>query len=222
MRTPAICLVLAVAAGAGCLRTTEFRCLQDLDCGATGVCEAVHYCSFPSTACTDSGRSYGDSAGQGLSNACVPGTGNPRGDAGVDAPGPLDGGMNAGCPSPYAAVAGSAHLYKRLPNTSWDTAKTDCKLTSASAYLAVPDDVTELANLATVAAGLPFWVGLDDQAHSGTFTTQKNVAATFLPWKAGEPDRGPPPKDCVNAISTTEIATDRCGTSHPAVCECEP
>jgi len=222
MRTSVICLALAAAASAGCLRTTEFRCINNTDCGATGRCEAVGYCSFPSTACTDSGRSYGDSAGQGLSNACVPGTGNPGGDAGVDAPAPLDGGMNAGCPSPYAAVAGSAHLYKRLPNTSWDTAKNDCKLTSASAYLAVPDDVTELANLATVAAGLTFWVGIDDVAVKGTFVTQKGATATFLPWGPGEPDQTNPPKECVNAISTTQIATEKCGTARPAVCECEP
>jgi hypothetical protein len=222
MRTSVICLVLAAAASAGCLRTTEFRCLQDTDCGATGVCEAVHYCSFPSTACGTAGRSYADSAGQGLPNTCVSGNGNPGGDAGIDAPGTIDGGGNVGCPSPYAAVAGSAHLYKRLPNVSWDTAKTDCKLTSASAYLAVPDDATELANLATVAAGLPFWVGIDDVAIKGTFVTQKGVTATFLPWEPGEPDQGNPPKECVSAISATQLATDKCGTPLTAVCECEP
>lgn len=222
MRTPAICLVLAAAASAGCLRTTEFRCLQDTDCGATGICEAVGYCSFPSSACATTGRSYGDSAGQGLSNSCVPGNGNPGVDAGTDAPGMIDGGGNVGCPAPYAAVAGSAHRYKALTNISWDTAKTDCKLTSTSAYLAVPDDATELANLATAAAGLPFWVGIDDQAVKGTFVTQKNVTATFLPWAPNEPDQGNPPKECVNAISATQIATDKCGTPHIAVCECEP
>lgn len=216
MRTAVMCLVLAAAASAGCLRTTEFKCVQDTDCGATGVCEAVGYCSFPSSACATTGRSYGDSAGQGLSNSCVPGNNNPGGDAGTD------GSMSAGCPSPYAAVAGSAHLYKRLPNTTWYDARSDCKLTSASAYLAVPDDATELMNLATAAEGPPFWVGIDDQAVKGSFVTQKNAPATFLPWEPGEPDQSNPPMECVSAVSATQIATDKCYTMMTAVCECEP
>jgi lectin-like protein len=214
MRTTAICLVLAAAASAGCLRTTEFHCLQDIDCGATGLCESVGYCSFPSAACADTGRSFGDSAGQGLSSSCVPGNLHPGLDAGTD------GAVNAGCPAPYAAVAGSAHLYKRLTNLSWDTARTDCKLTSASAYLAIPDDATELTNLVTAAQGLPFWIGIDDQANQGVFVTQKSVTATFLPWMGGQP--GPPAESCVVTVSATEITTDKCGTRHTAVCECEP
>jgi len=87
----------------------------------------------------------------------------------------------------------------------------------------VPDDATELTNLATVAASTPFWVGLDDQDHNDVFTTQKGGAtATFLPWVTTPPDRGPPAKDCVMVTSMTQISTDRCGNSHIAVCECEP
>ena len=223
MRTITMCLVSVAVASAGCLRSTQFKCAQDVDCGASGVCEAVGYCSFPSSSCPGSGRSFGDSAGQGLSNTCVPANSPPGVDAGVniDAPVSIDA-PAAGCPSPYAAVNGSAHLYKVLPSSSWNTAAGDCKATSASAYLAVPDDPTELVNLATFAAATPFWIGIDDQAKSGTFVTQKGVTATFLPWATGQPDQSPPPKQCVNAISATEIATERCGTSQIAVCECEP
>jgi len=223
MRITVMCLALGAVASAGCLRSTQFKCAQDADCGATGVCEAVGFCSFPSNSCPGSGRSFSDSAGQGLSNTCVPGNNPPGVDAGVtiDAPVSIDG-PPQGCPSPYAAVAGSAHLYKVLANV-WDTAASACKLTSASAYLAVPDDATELMNLATVATGTPFWIGIDDQDHNDIFTTQKGGAtATFLPWVTTPPDRGPPPKDCVTGISTTQITTDKCGTGHVAVCECEP
>jgi lectin-like protein len=223
MRITVMCLALGAVASAGCLRSTQFKCAQDADCGATGVCEAVGFCSFPSNSCPGSGRSFGDSAGQGLSNTCVPGNNPPGVDAGVtiDAPVSIDG-PPQGCPSPYAAVAGSAHLYKVLANVSWDTAASACKLTSASAYLAVPDDLTELGNLATVAMGTPFWVGIDDQAIKGTFVTQKNMPATYVPWATGQPDQSNPFKGCVNAISATEIATERCGNSQIAVCECEP
>jgi hypothetical protein len=224
MRTTAMCLVLGAVVSAGCLRSTQFKCAQDTDCGASGVCEAVGYCSFPSSSCPGSGRSFGDSAGQGLAGTCVSGNNPPGVDAGVtiDAPVSIDA-PAAGCPSPYAAVNGSAHLYKRVTNTSWDAAASACKLTSATAYLAVPDDATELTNLATVAAATPFWVGLDDQDRNDVFTIEKGGAtATFLPWLTNPPDRGPPAKDCVMAISATQIDTDRCGNGHIAVCECEP
>lgn len=219
MRTAVIYLVLAAAtaASAGCLHNTEFKCRFDADCGATGACESVGYCSVPNSDCAGTGRSFGESAGQGLSNTCVPGS-NPGLDAGIDAP--TDGPPNAGCPSGYAAVAGSAHRYKALTNVSWDEAKNACKLTSASAYLAVPDDLTELMNLATAATAAPFWIGIDDQRDQGMFVTQKNVPATFLPWKPGQP--GGQPEGCVDAVSTTEIAADKCNMKHAAVCECEP
>ena len=211
----AILAGMLAAATAGCLRTTEFRCTHDSDCGASGICEVVSFCSVPNTDCPGTGRSYSESAGQGLSSTCVPsGEPGPGGDAGVDAPA-------AGCPSGYASVAGSPHRYKLLNNVAWDDARFQCALTSASAYLAVPDDPAELANLAMVATPL-FWIGLDDKATEGTFVTQKAVPATFLPWASGEPDNGPPDEDCVEAVSTTQIATERCGNRRAAVCECEP
>lgn len=212
-----MCLVFAATASAGCLRNTEFKCRFDADCGTMGACETIGYCSFPNAECAG-GRSFSDSAGQGLPNTCVGAT-NPG--LGVDAP-MVDGMMNVVCPAPFATIAGSAHLYKRLINVSWDTARTNCRVNTALAYLAIPDDAAELMNLAAVAMGTPFWIGLDDQQQNGTFMTQKGVQATFLPWANGQPNQGNPPKECVNAVSATEIATERCGTQQTAVCECEP
>ncbi len=219
MRALVTLFVFVAVLTAGCLRTTEFRCASNAECGAGGVCEAVGFCSVPNAECAGTGRSYSDSAGQGLSNHCVPaGAPGPGTDAGVDAP---DDAMPANkCPSGYAAVAGSAHLYKALSNVSWDEAKMMCDLTSKSAYLAVPDDATELANLATVATP-PFWVGIDDLVTAGMFVTQKGAPASFLPWGSGQPNLGPQ-NDCVAAISATQIATEKCGVKHAAVCECEP
>lgn len=219
MRAMAMC-TLAAAAMAGCLRSTEFRCLQDADCGAAGACEATGFCSIPNADCTGTGRAYSDSAGHGLSGSCVPaGQPGPGSDAGVD--GMIDGGR-AGCPSGYATAGGSAHLYKLLVNVTWDEAKIACDRTTTAAYLAVPDDATELANLATVAAATPFWVGIDDKDSEGTFVTQKGVPVTFKPWAPGEPDDSMGGQDCVAAIAGGQIETDKCGTRFAAVCECEP
>jgi hypothetical protein len=221
MRALMMLFVFVAVLTAGCLRTTEFRCASGSECGAGGICEPVGFCSVPNAECPGTGRSYGDSAGQGLSNTCVPAGGpGPGIDAGVDAP-PIDGMTNTGCPSGYNPINGSAHRYKLLSDVSWDEAKTMCDLTSKAAYLAVPDDATELANLATVATPR-FWVGIDDKATPNAFVTQKGVPATFKPWGSGEPDNTPPGQDCVDAISGTQIATDKCSTRQDAVCECEP
>lgn len=212
MRLLAMCLALSAAAATACLRSTTFRCLNDDDCGAGGACEAVGYCSFANAACADTGRSFSESAGPSLANTCV--TGGSR-DGGTDP-------VIQGCPSGYQAIGSSPHRYQALASSSWDRARSACKDASSSAYLAVPDDAAELVNLAAIAATQPFWIGIDDKANRDMFVTQTGTAATFLPWATGQPDQSAPPKDCVNAISMTEIATERCGTSRVAVCECEP
>lgn len=210
----------AAVVTSGCLRSTAFRCQQNSDCGPSGVCESVGFCSVPNVECAASGRSYSDSAGQGLSNTCVPpGDPGPGVDAAIDAA--IDGMTSVGCPSGYNQVNGSAHRYKLLTNVSWDEAKLMCDRTSTAAYLAIPDDAAELADLATVASA-PFWIGIDDQVTEGTYVTQKAVPATFLPWAPGEPDDTMGGQDCVDAVSSTKIATDKCGIRENAVCECEP
>ncbi|HEU4727082.1 MAG TPA: C-type lectin domain-containing protein [Kofleriaceae bacterium] len=225
MRSSGFCIgfCMVLVAAAGCLRSTAFKCERDADCGASGQCEAVGFCSFPNATCVDSGRSFSDSAGQGLASTCVPAGDPPAPDAGIEPPQP-DAPVASGCPADYAAVAGSAHVYKKLTNVTWDGAAAACKATSTSAYLAVPDDATELLDLDTAAMIVPFWVGLDDKVKLGTFVTQTGAMATFLPWAAGEPDNGKPghPKLCVAAVSTSQIATDDCAVRHVAICECEP
>jgi len=205
MAGSAIWLAIAAALTTGCLRDTEFKCMQDSDCGAAGSCESVGYCSVPDPQCTGTGRSFSDSAGQGLSSTCVPTS------AGM---------QSTGCPSDHVSVADSKHRYKRLPVMTWDQARTACAQAGAAAYLLVPDDATELKNLASIVTP-PFWIGLDDHAMEGVFVTPKNVPAMFLPWASGEPSTRPG-QDCVRATSATRIATDACSARRIAICECEP
>ena len=233
MRTAVLVMLTAVVA-TGCLRSTAFKCLDDSDCGAAGLCEAIGYCSVANPACAGTGRSFSDSAGRPVANACVPASELGR-DAGVDAPTdacvdaltdacidpPTDAGVDAlpaECPADYAPIAGSAHSYKAIGSSSWGHAANECKMASLKAYLAVPGDFTELMNLATIAS-LPFWIGVDDQAIDGEFVTQNGNPATFLPWQSGAP--GPSSERCVRVISSTEIETAVCGMSHVAICECD-
>ena len=101
-------------------------------CGPNGECPSGLICSAQ------------------LSNTCVPAD-DAGSDDSVERPidGPMDGLAMIGCPSDYAAVAGSAHVYKMIAAATWDEARIACKATSTSAYLAVPDDATELMNLET-------------------------------------------------------------------------
>lgn len=212
MKPLAIIAVIVAVAGAGCLRSTAFTCTEDDDCGAQGICEAIGYCSVPNADCGGTGRSYSDSAGRELANTCVldPG-GDPPGDAAI-----------SGCPASYVALDGAEHRYQALVASSWDAARTACRQTSTTAYLAVPDDAAELASLAAIATMQPFWIGIDDRAQPDVFVTQTGAAASFLPWAANQPDQSRPRKECVAAVSAAAIATERCGVLQVAVCECEP
>lgn len=214
-------MLLPLTLCAACLRQTEFRCATSDQCGPGGTCEAVGYCSFPGAEC----QRFGESAGP-YANQCV---GAQGGDAGIDAP-PGDA-PAVGCPGNYAPLPNAPdnlHRYRRAPeNLTWDAQRTFCAQTAPNAYLAIPNDVGELAGLATVAVTTPFWVGVHDQMTEGTFITVRGDPATFLPWAAGQPDNnaGGMGEDCVAATPTT-ISDERCtgggNDLRPAICECEP
>ena len=193
-------------------KQTEYHCTMDADCGSQGICEpAVMFCSFPArNVC----RRFSDSAGP-YANACVgpagldAGVDGPHADASVDAP-------PAGCPSGYNPVTGLTHVYKVIPASAgnWMTQRTSCAITSSSAYLAIPDDLTELQALDTLSAAR-YWVGIDDMAVEGTYVTAKGAAATFLPWATGQPDNAMN-SDCIAAVSATaQLEDDKCNTTHP-------
>lgn len=144
-----------------------------------------------------------------------PGTCEPPGLVGDAAP--IDS-IPDRCRTDYVAVGSSGHRYKRLGAGTWDQARAMCEQDSATTYLLIPDDATELADVATIAIP-PFWIGLDDLTTQGMFMTVKNAPATFLPWDNGEPRSG---RDCVRANSATTIASDVCAVARAAICECEP
>jgi hypothetical protein len=217
---------LGAALAAGCLRQTEFRCDTNSDCGAAGQCEAIGFCSFADSSCAGSLQRFGDSAG-GLANTCVPGEGGSGSDAGViiDAPEAIvDAPPVGGCPSGYLPLTGgtAGHRYKLIPGANWQASQSACAVTApASAYLAIPDDAAELLAVATLNGAGTFWVGISDLATENTFLNVKNVPQIFLPWAPGEPDDTQGGQDCVSGLSGTQIATQKCNTSFPAVCECE-
>ena len=214
-------LVVAFALGSSaCLRGTEYRCSTNTECGAGGTCESVGFCSFPDTACT-SGERFGDSAGP-LANQCT-GTTGPDGGPIDSPPGMIDSPL-AGCPGNYVTITGGqgTHRYRTLPSGNWNQQRDMCTATTASAYLAIPDDPGELQALATLAAQGRFWVGITDSANEGTWLNTKGAPQTFLPWENGAPQSGNNQEDCVMATSPTEIRDDRCNQGNVAVCECEP
>jgi hypothetical protein len=204
---------------AGCLRATEYRCTSSDQCGTGGTCQTSGYCSFADSSC---GQRYGAQAGP-YADQCVGGGGGL--DAGTDAFVPGDAANH--CPSSFTTIAGGTpgHRYKAQPATqNWQLQVNACIAQSTFAYLAIPDDATELAALDTLAGGASatYWVGIDDLTTEGTFLTVKNAPATFLPWDPPAPDDAGPGEDCVEAVTALAKFNDqRCNMQLPAICECE-
>ena len=122
--------VLAAAAS-GCVASGSFQCSTDTQCGAQGQCSAPGYCSFPDPGCNQTGRRFGEHAGQGLGGQCVVADGGlgdggpmadgptsdaPLSDGGPMADGPTsDGPMSDGGPSPDATMADASMADAGVP-----------------------------------------------------------------------------------------------------------
>lgn len=222
-------LIGLLLANASCLRKTEFHCADNTACGASGQCETTGFCSFADPDCA-SGRRYDSSAG-GLADQCT-GGGTTNDDGGVDAPPPGDGAIDApptaGCPNGYAALTGAqaGHFYKVVPTAeTWQTQEAGCQATTASAHLAVPDDLAELQALDDAAGTGNYWLGITDSATEGTWRNVLGAIQTFLPWQPPAPDNnaGGQGEDCVEALPATDTINDRrCNDKLPAICECIP
>jgi hypothetical protein len=227
-------IVIAMLAAAGCVRGAgAYECSSAAQCqrdGVQGRCESVSVCSFPDPACA-SGQRFGDYSGE-YANQCVgdanelPDAGMPDGPAAPDGSNPdasMTDAMMLSCPVGYAAMPGvTTHLYRKVVTAAgWSTHMTACATDGANAYLAIPNDATELAALVTL-ANADVWVGITDTATEGTFQTVRGAIATFLPWSASEPDNNGN-QDCVGAKKDDgKLETLQCTTSHVAICECEP
>jgi hypothetical protein len=226
-------IVAAILGGAlsstACLRSTQYRCTEDSQCGSGGVCEPSQFCSFADSACAG-GRRYGEFSGS-VANQCVDET-NTEIDAGVD--GPPGDGQNGGCPADYVALAGvSNRQYRVLMNPApWATHQTACAAHGSNTYLAVPDDQAELTAIIAAANVARVWVGINDMATEGAYVTSNGgtFPANSPLWGSGEPNNqalgggaGQNNADCVVALmSSGRLADDRCTDSYRAVCECEP
>jgi hypothetical protein len=141
--------------------------------------------------------------------------------------GSMGDGPPAGCPSSYMTInGGGTHLYKAITQvTPWMNQRDRCLADSTSAYLAIPNDATEMQGIIGLSAAPLTWVGIHDQNTEGTFETVRGDPAPIPPlvWASGEPNNQSE-QDCVAAIMPSgTIQTDRCGSvSYAAVCECEP
>lgn len=208
-------LLVMFASTAGCLRQTEFQCQVDGDCTAMGsVCESTNYCSFVDMDCPD-GRRYGGLSGP-YANQCV---GDQTLDGGIDSP---SDGSAGNCPASYATLPNAGtHLYKRAATAqNWNTQRLAC--VADGAYLAIPDDATELAAIIAAGAAAKTWLGISDMSE-GTFVTVVNSGTPpFLDIDAAEPNTGN--QDCVvGLMSSGRMGVDGCDSNmYPAVCECEP
>ncbi|HEY5924331.1 MAG TPA: lectin-like protein [Kofleriaceae bacterium] len=222
-------LVVFVLANAGCLRKTEFQCSDDSACGPNGRCEITNFCSFADPECS-SGRRYDQSAGT-LAGQCTGGGGTNDGGP-VDTSGggdtPMTDAPPLGCPAGYNPLTGGEgnHVY-RLINVAddWTKQQAACRLTSASANLAVPAELGEHTALDTLAGVASYWVGITDSATENTWLNVQGMTQTYLPWQPPAPDNdaGGQGEDCVESLTATHTFNDRrCMENLVAICECVP
>lgn len=147
--------------------------------------------------------------------------------SGIDAM-PVDGPVDApvgdlGCPG-FTPLPGGppGHVYLKAPGIApWSTQFNFCKSLSSRAYLAVPNDATELMNLYAL-AGTSLWAGINDRMTEGVYVSAETGGpAAFLPWDSGEPDHSTGDGDCVVAWHPM-IFDESCNASAWAYCECNP
>ena len=228
-----LAIVIALA-GAGCLRTTTYKCSSNAMCtGTGGTCEITGFCSFTDADCAE-GRRYGDLAGK-YSNTCV-GDLPIDIDSGVVIDGPPNDGTGvdvpvSNCPGSYTAISGQAHRYRVITSQAvYATQKAACDADGSTTYLAIPDDQAELTAILT-AATANAWIGIDDLLTEGSFVTARDVAfSSSSPlWDSGEPDDtkesggGANNGECVAGFTNNQrLSDDRCDNSYVAVCECDP
>ena len=218
-------LVAMLVLAGGCLRSTTFQCETTEQCGGCNTCEPEGYCSRPDPSCAESGSRFHESAGP-YANKCV---GSVAGDdGGVDDVPPDEDTPAAGCPNGYAPLPNAGpHQYKLITAAGqWAAQRDACRATDPTrAYLAIPDDLTEMQALSAAATAATFWVGIEDQTTEGAYVTVKGGTPTFLVWLAGQPDNagGGAGEDCVAGVSNTaNLQDDRCNKQYRALCECEP
>jgi hypothetical protein len=198
-------LVIAALAG-GCLRSSDFHCMADSQCGSGGMCEIdVGYCSVPDSNCVQ-GRRYTEYSGS-YTNQCVI-----RPDASVSQ-----------CAPGFMTLPGAPGHQYHLFTTPGDfmTQRTACAAQGPTSYLAIPDTAPELQAIVALAAQPKVWVGIDDLVVVGNFLTVRGMTPAYLPWAAGQPDNKPNAQ-CVDALPDGTIEDQVCSSSLPAVCECEP
>jgi hypothetical protein len=222
-------LFIAIASSAGCLRSTNFQCASDTECGAGGQCESDKFCSFADSACSG-GRRYGDNSGPN-SGECV-GGGGPDMTGGEMQGQEMMGGEPPpmGCGANFVTLANSGprgHKYLVINTTgTWVTQRDGCA--AMNSWLAFPDGATiadarlELAAVNTAVGGDGAgWMGINDIVVELQYKNSLNAAVSTITAMLINTGGGAGGKDCL-ASNATAMPDEDCGTARKAVCECIP
>jgi hypothetical protein len=135
------------------------------------------------------------------------------------------------CPATYQTVAGSASVYRLLPNSStWVAGEGACQ--ADGAHLVVFDDSQEETAVLPLlpigggganVSGDEAWVGISDRDVENVFVTVHGEPAEFLPWDVGEPNDFNGVEDCVHVFPGGGSYNDTtCDDVLRVLCECTP
>jgi hypothetical protein len=106
----------------------------------------------------------------------------PGGDAGLDAP--------VACPAGYEPNprTGSSYRVSTTPQKQ-AAAVADCADDGPRTHLTIPDNQAENVEIDSLATN-DSWLGINDAAADGTWTTVLGTAQGFFRWAPGQPDGG--------------------------------
>ena len=100
----------------------------------------------------------------------------------------------------------------------WSVAKANCE--ADGAYLAIPDNANELADLWALSPTFT-WLGETDQADGSTWITVLGTPATYFQWAAGQPDDTAPGQQCIETYGSGQMDDFFCNNGRQSICECD-
>ncbi len=106
----------------------------------------------------------------------------PDGDGGLDAP--------VACPASYERNTRTGSYYRvSTAPLKQAAAVADCADDGPRTHLTLPDDLAENSEIDALATN-DSWLGINDAAADGTWTTVLGTAQAFFRWAPGQPDGG--------------------------------
>ena len=129
-------------------------------------------------------------------------------------------GVAIACQSQYTFAIGASRYRVVGGQTAWPAAEASCEADGAGMHLAVLDSAAEMTALAALSGNARTWVGVSDRKTDDVFLRVIGGAATFLPWRPGDPSQAGPACAAWDP-QPGQYRDEQCTQGRQYVCECD-